>query len=73
MTKENYKKPLFTNLESEMAKQGLNITTLSNLIGMTTNQLSNRLRGVIEFRLNELIKVSEVMDKEINYLFSKQK
>lgn len=56
-----------------MAKQGLNITTLSNLIGMTTNQLSNRLRGVIEFRLNELIKVSEVMDKEINYLFSKQK
>jgi len=69
MCKENLK-PKYPNLEGEIAKQGYNKTSFSREIDMTPNQLSNRLDGEIDFRLNEILNISDVLGKDIRYLFT---
>ena len=69
MRKDNLK-PKYPNLEGEIAKQGYNKTSFSRAIDMTPNQLSNRLDGEIDFRLNEILNISDVLGKDIRYLFT---
>ena len=70
MCKENLVKPKYPNLEGEIAKQGYNKTSFSKAINMTPNQLSNRMDGEIDFRLEEVLTISDVLGKEIRYLFT---
>ena len=71
MCKENLTKPIYPNLEAEIARQGYNKKSFSKVIGMTPNQLSNRLDGEIDFRLEEVLVISDVLNKDIRYLFAR--
>lgn len=70
MCKENLIKPKYPNLEGEIVKQGYNKTSFSKAVNMTPNQLSNRMDGEIDFRLEEVLTISDVLGKEIRYLFA---
>lgn len=71
MCKENLAKLIYPNLEAEIARQGYNKTSFSKAINMTPNQLSNRLDGEIDFRLEEVLVISNVLNKDIRYLFAR--
>ena len=73
MTEMNINKPLFPNLEGETAKKGLNRKTLGQAVGLSPNQMSNRWNGEVEFTLDEVIKIAEVLENSVEYLFQRSK
>ena len=71
---------LYPNLVAELARHGITITNLAERLGMSRNNLYNKLYGVTNFTLKDLIAIQEVLksvdssgDYSLDYLFSSLK
>ncbi len=72
------KKVLYPNLVAEMARQGLTVTKLAKMLGMSRTNLYNKLYGIINFTLKDITAIQEILkvadsngDYTLDYLFSK--
>lgn len=70
------KKALYPNLVAELARQGLTITKLADKLGMSRNNLYNKLWGVTNFTLKDITAIQEILkaadsngDYTLEYLF----
>ncbi len=61
---------MFRNLEAEMARNKLNIKSLSEKTGIKYESLKNKMSGSTEFKRNEMISIrKEFPDCSLEYLF----
>lgn len=62
---------MFSNLNSEMGRLKLSIKKMSELSGINYETLKLKLRGVTEFKLDEMISIKRNIfpDKTLDYLF----
>ncbi len=72
------KKVLYPNLMAEIARLGLTISSLADKLGMSRTNLYNKLYGVTNFTLKDIIAIQEVLkaadsngDYTLDYLFGK--
>lgn len=56
------------NIRAEVSRREINQTDLARHLDMSQAQLSNRLRGRIEFRPSEIEKIAEFMSVDIEEL-----
>lgn len=59
-------------LKGEIVKKGMTIKACAEKIGMADFSLERRLKGEIEFKQNEILRISEVLkltDEEIIEIF----
>lgn len=66
-----FKKPLYPNLEVELALVGWSYRDLSKYIGVSDDQMSKKMRGVIEFKLDEVVRTAQLFNKSVEHLFFK--
>ena len=61
----------FNNLLLEMTKHGITQKDIAVLIGKTQKTVSQKLNGKIDFYMDEIIKIRNLLDPElsIEYLF----
>lgn len=57
---------MYRNLKAEIARKGWTITKLAINLGMSSQSLSLRMRGTINFTLNEAKKVKAVLGTELS-------
>ena len=57
---------MYSNLKAEIARKGWSITRLALNIGMSYQSLSQRMRGIINFTLNEAKKIKAVLGTELS-------
>lgn len=64
---------MFENLIAELKKKGITNKAVSTLIGCTEKTLQNKLNGVTEFTLSEVLSINENLLPEftLQYLFRK--
>lgn len=61
---------MFRNLEAEMARNKLNIKSLSKRTGIRYESLKNKMSGTTEFKRNEMILIrTEFPNCSLEYLF----
>lgn len=72
------KKVIYPNLVAELARQGLTITKLAELLEMSRANLYNKLWGVTNFTLKDITAIQEILvaadssgDYSLDYLFYK--
>ena len=66
---------MYRNLKAEMARQDLNICSLAELIHMSMQKLSRRLKGEVPFTVDEAIDIREKMKLQhipIEVLFKRE-
>lgn len=63
--------PLYPNLEVELTLVGWVKRDLANYLDINDDAMSKRMRGVIEFKLDEIVKISKLFNKPIEFLFFK--
>ena len=56
---------LYPNLRAEMARQGLTIDKLATMLGISAASLSQKLRGLFPFTLNEAKKIKALLNVDI--------
>ena len=67
----------YSNLIAEMVRAGLNKQELAILVGFSYNTFRDKLRDRTEFKINEMIKIQEILNEKnntnntIDYLFKK--
>ena len=61
----------FSNLRYQMSVQGYTQKSLASKIGIHPSSLKRKLTGETEFSLDESTKISELLQKSIDYLFVK--
>lgn len=61
---------MFSNLEAEMARNKLNIKSLSRRTGINYESLKNKMSGTTEFKRREMILIKkEFPNCSLDYLF----
>lgn len=65
------KKPVFPELEAELAKNGMSYTDFGKILGITTMAISNRMNGKVEFQFHEIDKAIDYFNKDFKALFKK--
>lgn len=72
------KKVLYPNLVAELARLGLTMTKLAELLGMSRTNLYNKVCGITNFTLKDITAIQEILkaadsngDYTLDYLFSK--
>lgn len=66
---------MYRNLKAEMARQDLSICALAELIHMSMQKLSRRLKGEVPFTVDEAIDIREKMKLQhmpIEVLFKRE-
>lgn len=60
-------KPLYPNLRAEMARLGVTITMLAELLGVRINTISDKMTGKIEsgFTLKEAVQIKKFLGVDI--------
>lgn len=71
MNSIEFKKPLYPNLEVELALVGWSQRDLANYLGVSNDSISKKMRGAIEFKLDEVVKTSQLFNKSVEHLFFK--
>lgn len=66
-----FKKPVYENLEIELAKRGLNYVQFGKLIGVNGRTMNSRMNGKSQFKLPEIDKALELFGKKYEELFRK--
>lgn len=69
------KKLLYPNLRAELARKGLNVLALSEYMGMTTQNVYNKLNGKVTFTQKDMKTIQDFFkvnggDYTLDYLFS---
>lgn len=67
----DFKKPLYPNLEATLASVGWSYTDLGKYLGLSPVTVSDRMRGVSEFKLPEVVKITQLFNKPFEWLFIK--
>lgn len=64
---------MFGNLSSELKRKGITNKAVAVLIGCTEKTFQNKLNGVTEFTLSEVLLINENLlpEFELRYLFKK--
>lgn len=64
---------MFTNLYAELKRKGISFKAVATLLGITEKTLQNKMNGVTEFTLSEILLISENLlpEFELRYLFKK--
>ena len=69
---------LYPNLMAELARAGISLTKLAALMGMTRNNLYNKVNGLTNFTLKDITLIQEILranenggDFSLDYLFAK--
>lgn len=65
---------LYPNLHAELARFGVNVATLAEYMGMTTQNLHSKLRGATKLNLKDMKAIQEFFAKRggaytLDYLF----
>ncbi len=61
---------MFSNLNAEMARQGLSIKALAEQTNMKYESLKNKMSGSTEFKRSEMISIKRVFPNcTLDYLF----
>lgn len=65
---------MYDNLRAEMARNGITVKQLSQVLGVSLKTASNRLSGKTDFTLNEALKINrELFPKcKLDYLFEQR-
>lgn len=65
---------MYPNLRAEMARAGLTITNLAQLMDVSIPTLSNKLNGKKDFSLKDAFKIKKILrtDVSIDELFKKE-
>lgn len=65
---------MFGNLKAEMARQNMNIKTLSERTGIKYQTLYAKIKGTSEFSLGHCLKIQRAVNPELtlDYLFKKE-
>ena len=61
----------YPNIAAEMGRCRLTQKELAARLGISNSCLHYRLYGKVEWKLDEMIKLSNIFGKDINYLISK--
>lgn len=64
----------YITLKGEMAKRDITIKTISELLGIHRNSVSNKLEGNTNFSIDEAVKIRNAFfpDMRIDFLFDKE-
>lgn len=71
MNKTEFNPPLYPNLEVELTLVGWSYRDLGKYLGLNDDAISKRMRGVVEFKLPEIKKCTQLFNKTVEYLFYK--
>lgn len=71
VTEQTFNPPIFPNLEVSLTLVGWNYSNLGAYLGLSNDGISKRMRGILEFKLDELVKVAALFNKPIEWLFYK--
>lgn len=71
MNKTEFKPPLYPNLEVELTLVGWSQRDLGKYLGLNDDAISKRMRGVIEFKLDEITNCAKLFNKTVEWLFHK--
>lgn len=63
--------PTYPNLEATLASVGWNYRDFGKYLNVSDDSISKKMRGIIEFKLDELVSSSQLFDKPIEWLFFK--
>lgn len=69
---------MYSNLRAEMSRYGVSVSDLAKACDIAPTTLYSRLKGTLEFRLNDMEKIKKYLDsvsgKEfaLEYLFSRE-
>lgn len=69
---------MYSNLRAEMARYGVSVANLAKACDIAQTTLYSRLKGTLEFRLNDMEKIKKYIDsvsgKEftLEYLFNRE-
>lgn len=65
---------MFENLRNELAKKRISNKAVADLIGCTQKTLDNKMNGVTEFTLSEILLISDNLlpEFELRYLFRRK-
>ena len=58
---------LAANVRAEMWRQNVSSRTMAKVLGLSPQQMSERLRGLVEIRPNELQKIAEELGKPVGW------
>lgn len=61
----------YPNIAAEMGRCRYTQKELATRLGISNTCLHYRLYGIVEWKLDEMIKLSNIFGKDINYLISK--
>lgn len=59
---------LARQIKAESARRGLRLEDVAAAVGMTSQQLSKRMNGHVEFRLRELLAIARCLDVRLSTL-----
>lgn len=62
---------MFPNLSAELARSRMDLKMLSTATGIGYESLKNKMRGITEFKLGEMISIKNVFPEfSMDYLFA---
>lgn len=64
-------KPLYPNLQAQMAKYGETGETLAKLLGISSISVYNKLSGKTEWKISEIETLCKRFDSDYYHLFKK--
>ena len=64
---------MFANLAKELKNKGITYRAVAGLIGCSEKTIQNKMNGVTDFTLNEVLLINENMfpEYELKYLFKR--
>ena len=64
---------MFANLAKELKNKGITYRAIAGLIGCSEKTIQNKMSGVTDFTLNEVLLINENMfpEYELKYLFKR--
>lgn len=65
----DFKKFEVNNVRAEMARKNITISEMAKKIGISANSLSKKLNKKTDFKINELERISTLLDVPLNIFF----
>lgn len=62
-------KIIYPELMAEMARKGITQSKLARVIGIGRSAMHHKIYGIRQFKAEEMIKISEYLNKSIDELF----
>lgn len=62
-------KIIYPELMAQMARKGVNQTNLAKMLGIGKSAMHHKIYGLRQFKAEEMIKISEYLNKSIDELF----